>query len=164
MIVLAVDVGLRVCGYVICRVDKLDIGLVKEGEVKTSSTQEFSQKLNYISEQLQKEIKNYNPQAMIIETLYSHYRHPTTLGILAQVRGVVVLLAEKNGIKIFEYSPTKARKSFLGKGNATSFQVKKMAENIVGREFVSTHTADAFSLVAAFSHTQKLKRLEMITQ
>jgi Holliday junction resolvasome RuvABC endonuclease subunit len=45
----------------------------------------------------------------------------------------------------------------LGKGNVDSKQVKKMAENIVGHEFKSVHTADAFSLVFAFSNAQNFK-------
>jgi hypothetical protein len=42
--------------------------------------------------------------------------------------------------------------------------VKKMAENITGKQFISYHTADAFSLVAAFSNAQKMKRLEVLAQ
>jgi crossover junction endodeoxyribonuclease RuvC len=164
MLVLAIDVGLRVCGYVVCLADKQDCRLLKEGEIKTRATQKFGEKLKYIFDELHKEIKAYAPKAIIIETLYSHYRHPTTLGILAQVRGVVVLLARVCDIELFEYSPTKARKSFLGRGNVNSFQVKKMAENMTGRKFLSIHTADAYSLVTAFSHTQKVRQLEVAAQ
>jgi crossover junction endodeoxyribonuclease RuvC len=164
MLVLAVDVGLKICGYVVCDAQKLNIKLIKEGEIKTNQSQTFAEKLNFIFENLKKEIDMHRPQAIIVETLYSHYRHPTTLGILAQVRAVVILLAERLGIELFEYSPTRARKSFLGRGNVNSLQVKKMAENITGKKFISAHTADAFSLVAAFLQTQKLKRLEVLTQ
>ena len=69
-------------------------------------------------------------------------------------------MAEKFGLEFYEFSPTRARKSFLGKGNANSLQVKKMAENILSRKFLSEHTADAFSLVVAFSHELKVKKLK----
>ena len=36
MIVLGVDVGIRVCGYVICRVCNLDIEILKEEEIKVT--------------------------------------------------------------------------------------------------------------------------------
>ena len=116
-------------------------------------------RLKCIYDSLQQEIIKNSPQAIVIEKLYSHHRHPTTLGVLAQVRGTVVLLACQSKISLFEYSPTRARKSFLGKGSADSERVKKMAENLTGKRFISTHTADAFSLVVAFSHNQKLKRI-----
>ncbi|MCK9573958.1 MAG: crossover junction endodeoxyribonuclease RuvC [Candidatus Omnitrophica bacterium] len=159
MVVCAVDVGLQVNGYVICETKNAEIKLIKEGEIKTSKKHIFSQKLKFIYEELEKEIKEYRPQALALEKLYSHYKHPLTLGILAQVRGVVVVLAEQKGLEIFEYSPTRARKAFLGKGSADSFRVKRMAENITGKSFISNHTADAFSLVVAFSHEEKVRSL-----
>ena len=164
MKVLGVDIGLRTCGYVITSVKNLEVSLVKEGEVKPNPSQSLAQKLSHIFEELKKEIREYRPEAIIVEKLYSHHRHPTTLGILAQVRGVIVLLSEQEKISLFEYSPTRARKSFLGRGNVNSLQVKKMAENVTGRKFKSLHTADAFSLVVAFSHAQKLNHLLKISQ
>lgn len=159
MKVLGVDVGLRICGYVIATVKNLEVNLLKEGEIKPNPKHGLPQKLSCIFEKIKEEIQEYKPEAIVIEKLYSHHRHPTTLGILAQVRGVVVLLSYQKKIALFEYSPTRARKSFLGRGNVNSQQVKKMAENVTGRQFKSLHTADAFSLVVAFSHAQKLNNL-----
>ncbi|MDD4955271.1 MAG: crossover junction endodeoxyribonuclease RuvC [Candidatus Omnitrophica bacterium] len=164
MIVCAVDVGLQVNGYVICETKNTDIRLIKEGEIATSRKQTFAQKLAFIYEELEKEINKYKPQVMTLEKLYSHYKHPLTLGILAQVRGVVVVLAEQKKLKLFEYSPTRARKAFLGKGSADSMRVKRMAENITGKNFISNHTADAFSLVVAYSHEEKVRNLNVIIQ
>lgn len=159
MVVLGIDVGLRTCGYVIAAVKNLEVSLIKEGQIKPDPRGELPEKLSYIFENLKKEAREYKPEAIIVEKLYSHYRHPTTLGVLAQVRGIVVLLSKQEKIAFFEYSPTRARKSFLGRGNVNSQQVKRMAENVTGRKFDSLHTADAFSLVVAFSHAQKLNRL-----
>lgn len=159
---LSIDVGLHITGYVICDVENSKISLIKEDEIKTKEKTGFSQKLHYIYECLYNQIISFRPQVMLLEKLYSHYRHPITLGILAQIRGVVVLLAEQNKLKLFEFSPTRAKKSILGRGNSNSSQVKKMAENLTGFEFKSTHTADAFSLVVAFSHLQKLNSLQIL--
>ncbi len=157
MRVLGVDLGLRTCGYVICDVKKLAVDLIKEGEIKPEPRGSLVQKLKFIYETLKRETEEYVPEAIIVEKLYSHYRHPVTLGVLAQIRGAIGILAGQENIAFFEYSPTRARKSFLGRGNVNSEQVKKMAENITGRKFESLHTADAFSLVVAFSHEQKVK-------
>ena len=164
MIVCGIDVGLLVCGYCICEVQNAKVHLMKEGEIKTTKKQEFPEKLEFIYEELHKEIENYRPSAIILEKLYSHHRHPTTLGILAQVRGVVVLLSRKSHTDLFEYAPTRARKAFLGKGSANSLQVKKMAENFIGADMKSLHTADAFSLVIAFAHEEKVRNLKMVVQ
>ena len=158
MRVFGIDVGIQVCGYVICDVKNLDITVIKEGEVKPSPRQSLPQKINCIFEALNSEVEQYTPKVIVVEKLYSHYRHPTTLGVLAQVRGVVALLAHQNKLEFFEYSPTKARKSFMGRGHVKSSQVKRMAENITGKKFKSEHTADAFSLVVAFSHAEKFRK------
>ena len=164
MVVCSIDVGLLVCGYCVCEVQNARVHLIKEGEIKTTKKQDFPEKIEFIYEELNKEIERYKPKAIILEKLYSHHRHPTTLGILAQVRGVVVLLSKKSQTNLFEYAPTRARKAFLGKGSANSFQVKKMAENFIGRELKSNHTADAFSLVIAFAHEEKVRNLKMVVQ
>lgn len=157
MPVLAIDLGLRTCGYVICEITGREVNLKKEGQIKPNPKQELPQRLNLIFTKLQEEVLAHNPKAIIVEKLYSHYRHPTTLGVLAQVKGVIALLAYQSKIDYFEYKPTRARKAMLGKGNVNSKQIKKMAENITGHEFKSVHTADSFSLVFAFSHTENFK-------
>jgi crossover junction endodeoxyribonuclease RuvC len=159
MKVLGVDVGLRICGYVLCDVRGLDVRLLKEGQIKPDPQRGFPQRLNHIFEELEKEIRVFSPQAIVVEKLYSHYRHPVTLKVLAEVRGVVALLSHRKGIDFFEYSSTRARKSFLGRGSVDSAQVKKMAENVTGKAFLSPHTADAFSLVVAFSHARKYSKM-----
>ncbi len=158
MIVLSIDLGLKCSGYIIGKVDNLKIDLLKENEIKPRVTNSLPQKLKLIYVELEKEIIIYRPEAIIVETLYSHHKHPTTLGLLSHVRGIIFLLAEQHKINVYEYSPTRARKSFLGRGNVNSDQVKKMAENVVGKKFKSVHTADAYSLISAFSHTQKVKK------
>jgi crossover junction endodeoxyribonuclease RuvC len=159
MIVLGVDVGIRACGYVVCEVRNLDVKLLNEGQIQPDASRQLPEKLNHIYSRLEAEIVRFKPKAAVVEKLYSHHKHPTTLGVLAQVRGVVALLAHKKNLQFFEYSPTRARKSFLGRGRGNSEQVKKMAENVTNRKFMSLHTADAYSLVVAFSHTQKVKNL-----
>ncbi|MCF7917026.1 MAG: crossover junction endodeoxyribonuclease RuvC [Candidatus Omnitrophica bacterium] len=157
MSVLAIDLGLRTCGYVVCEVQGRAVKLIKEGEIKPNPKEKLPEKLNLIFKNLKQEVISHNPEAIIVEKLYSHYRHPTTLGVLAQVKGVIALLAHQSEVKYFEYQPTRARKAMLGKGNVNSKQIKKMAENIIGHQFKSVHTADAFSLVFAFSHTENFK-------
>lgn len=160
MVVLGIDIGLRVSGYVVCAITGRQVTLIQEGEVGTKNFHSLPKRLLYIYERFVKVIEDNRPQLVILEKLYSHYRHPTTVVLLGQARGVVVFLTAKYGLDFFECSSTRARKSFLGRGSGTSSQVKKMAENILGRPMISPHTADAYSLVVTFSHMQKYKRLK----
>ena len=164
MRILGVDVGIIVCGYCVCEVDNLNVKLLEEKDIRLKSYRSLSDKIGYIFEKLGYAIEKYNVDVIVAEKLYSHHRHPTTLGILAQVRGIVVLLAYQKRKEFREFSTTRVRKSFLGRGSGTSEQVKKMAENITGSRFKSKHTADAFSLVAAFANAQKFKKLKEFSQ
>ncbi len=157
--VLGVDVGLQVTGYVVCNLEKLKIHIIEEGQIVSRKNKSLPAKLLFIYKKLNEVISRLHPEAIVVEKLYSHYRHPTTMATLAQVRGVTLLAAQMAGLKFFEYAPTKARKSFLGKGNVSSEQVKKMADNFYGRKMLSQHTADALSLIVAFSHERKIEDL-----
>jgi len=159
MIILTVDVGIRVCGYAVAGIKGSNVHLIKQGEIKPKPSDTMPVKLDMIVTELEKQVEEFKPGAVVVETLYSHHKHPTTLGILAQVKGVIALFSQRWGIEYFEFSTTRARKSFLGKGNVDSLRVKKMAENITGMQFTSEHTADAFSLASAFAHEMMFYRL-----
>ena len=159
MKVIGVDVGLRTTGYVVCEVHNSYIELCDNGQITTVTSSALSQRVHRIYQGLVDVIERYRPGALILEKLYSHYKHPVTLGVLAQVRGAVVVLVEQYGLQLHEFSPTRARKALLGRGGARAPQVKKMVENMLSRKIKSQHIADAFSLVVAFAHTQKNRRL-----
>jgi len=153
MIVIGVDVGLKTTGFVVCKIAKDRVTLIKQGEIITSAKDNLPKRLNLIFKKLAKTIKKYQPQIIVLEKLYSHYRHPTTLGVLAQVRGVIVLLSSFYKLALYEYLPTEVKKAIVGRGNASTGQVKRMIENVfLKKKIKSNHVADAFSLVVAFSH------------
>jgi len=153
MIVIGVDVGLKATGFVVCKATKERITLLKQDEIVTSTKDSLPERLNLIFKKLAKTIKRYQPQIIVLEKLYSHYRHPTTLGVLAQVRGVIVLLSSFYKLTLYEYSPTEVKKAIVGRGNASTVQVKRMIENVfLKKKIKSNHVADAFSLVVTFSH------------
>lgn len=156
MKILAIDVGLRENGYVVCEVEGNNILLIEEGDVKSNKEDTMAQRLQSIYLRFNHIIRKLTPQILILERLYSHYKHPTTLALLSQVKGVILLLSAQMNLDVYEFSPTRARKSFLGRGNAYSYQVKRLAENMMGRHLSSKHSADAFSLVMAFLRMQKI--------
>jgi Holliday junction resolvasome RuvABC endonuclease subunit len=70
MIVLAVDVGIQVCGYVLCNVKNLDVKLLEEGEIKPPRRDPLPKKLNQIYANLEEKIKEYTPECILVEKLY----------------------------------------------------------------------------------------------
>jgi len=159
MIILAVDVGIQVCGYAVCAINSAQVNLIKQGEIKPEPKNSMPQKLNFIIDGLTAAVNEHKPCVVVVETLYSHHRHPATLGVLAQVKGAIAVFTQKWSVDYVEYSSTRARKGFIGKGNVDSSRVKKMAEGISGQTFKSVHTADAFSLAFAFAHEYRFRKI-----
>lgn len=159
MITLGVDVGLHVCGYVIADIKGFAVTVVHAGEIKPPRAESLAAKLAIIYTELDAQAARYQPEMLALEILYSHHKHPTTLGALSHVRGVVLLLAKRKNMEIFECSPTRARKSFIGAGSCDSTRVKKMTEHMLKTSVASVHIADAFSLLVALSHHLKMKSM-----
>jgi len=71
---------------------------------------------------------------------------------LGQVRGVVLLVAERAGLEIVEYSPRLIKQTIVGYGNAEKHQVQEMVRLLLKlRSVPSPHDA-ADALAAAICH------------
>jgi crossover junction endodeoxyribonuclease RuvC len=69
-------------------------------------------------------------------------------------RGAVIIAARKNGLDMFEYSPTTAKKAVVGSGSASKQQVQAMVQRLLGlSQPPPEDAADALSL--AICHAQR---------
>src|SRR5690606_16222841 len=64
------------------------------------------------------------PQRMVVEQLYSHYRHARTSILMGHARGVVLLAGQTRGIEIGEMAATEVKKALTGNGHATKRQMQ----------------------------------------
>jgi crossover junction endodeoxyribonuclease RuvC len=71
-------------------------------------------------------IDQFKPDAVAIEELYAHYRHPRTAIIMGHARGIVFLKAARAGIMVYPYSSTKVKSALTGNGRATKRQMQQM--------------------------------------
>jgi crossover junction endodeoxyribonuclease RuvC len=70
-------------------------------------------------------VAEFQPDVLAVEEAFYAINVKVALR-LGQVRGVVLLLGEKNGIEIFEYSPRLIKQTVVGYGNAEKHQVQEM--------------------------------------
>ncbi len=157
MIILGVDPGLNITGYGVIEVVNSTIrqsqgcselrqetkrfspefarkGLVKikeAGVIKTKSQDLISARLDKIYKNLLDIIEEYKPKVLVLEKLYSHYKHPVTSILMGHARGIVCLAAGISGIKLISYPSTRIKKAVTGKGHATKLQVKGMIEQLL---------------------------------
>ena len=156
MIILGVDPGLQITGYGVLESNGHKTDVREAGIIKTSAGDNFEKKLDEIFSEIGKIIKQYKPDYVAIEELYSHYAHPKTAIIMGHARGMVFLQASKNKVPIISYSATRIKKSLTGNGRASKAQMRKMIKSTLKlkESIASPDTADA--LAAALCHHNTL--------
>ena len=132
MIILGVDPGLVITGYGVIELNKLrPIKLKEAGVIRTDHKKGISERLEKIYSNLSDIIKEYKPAVLVVEKLYSHYKHPVTAILMGHARGVACLAAGTFGIKLVNYSSTRIKKAITGKGHASKVQVQGMVKEML---------------------------------
>jgi len=159
MIVLGVDPALAVSGYGVIRVNKISLDLIEAGIIKTSSEESIPSRLDKIYRGVLKLISDTGADCLVLEKIYSHYKHPVTACILGEARGVICLAAFTAGLPFFEYSATRIKKAIIGKGLASKAQVQRMVTHILRLKTLTPYldVTDALALAIAHSYIVKVK-------
>lgn len=132
MRVLGVDPGLGITGYGIIETDGSHFKLVEAGVIRSHFKVSLENRLNKIYQGINQIIKEYKPEVLVLEKLYSHYKHPTTAILMGHARGVVCLVASVNKIPVVGYSNTRLNKAVVGRGNASKIQLQRMVQTLLG--------------------------------
>jgi crossover junction endodeoxyribonuclease RuvC len=162
MRILGVDPGLRRTGYGLVDVTPQSaIRLVEVGTVEPKEKDLIENRIHKIHANLQKIIEEHKPDVMVLEKLYSHYKHPTTAVLLGHVRGVICLLCAENRIELIEHSVKRIRKSLVGNGNATKEQTRALIMNLlkINASPLTLDASDALALALGHAHMIRLKVL-----
>lgn len=160
MIILGVDPALTVTGYGAIEVKKNRLSLLEAGIISTTSKEILSKRLNKIYRAIIKLISDIKPDVLVLEKLYSHYRHPTTAYLLGQARGVICLACAAKNVPLVEYAATRVKKAIIGRGLASKYQVQRMVVAYLGLNSISRYTdvTDALALAIAHSYILRYKR------
>lgn len=133
MIILGVDPGLNVTGYGVIEVDKSKHVKLKEaGVIRTKARDGISGRLEKIHESLLNIVKEYKPEVLVLEKLYSHYKHPVTSILMGHARGAVCLVAGASKVKLASFPSTRIKKAVTGNGHASKQQIQRMIQVLFG--------------------------------
>ena len=91
---------------------------------------------------------------MAIEKLFFNTNKKTAVDV-AQARGVILLTAQLNGCRCYEYTPLQVKQSIVGYGRAEKKQVQEMTKQMLGLSAVPKpdDTADALALAICHAHS-----------
>jgi crossover junction endodeoxyribonuclease RuvC len=127
MRVLGIDPGLAIVGYSVLNIENNENILVSSGSIQTDKNKTDSERLFEISTDMQTIIEKYKPDVSSIEKLF-YFKNQKTIIPVAEARGVILAVLEKNSIPIFEFTPIEVKQIITGYGRAKKDEVAKIVE------------------------------------
>jgi crossover junction endodeoxyribonuclease RuvC len=154
-----VDPGLGITGYGVIEVKRGATRVIEAGTITSKRSLPMEKRLAEIYAGLTEVFKEFAPRSVIIEDLYSHYKHPKTAIIMGHARGAVFLGAANLGIPVQSYGATRIKKSLTGNGRASKIQMQKMIKIKLGLPGIPEPPDVADALAVALCHINQLKDL-----
>lgn len=164
MRVLGIDPGSQTLGWGVVDGSGLKYSAVDFGTVKSSPRDAFSKRLLKISDGIEAVIEKFQPDVLSVEEAF--YANNVKVALkLGQVRGVILLIGEKSGLEIAEYSPRLIKQTVVGYGNAEKHQVQEMVRILLRlKNAPEPHdAADALAIaICHFHHAGLQNRLAKV--
>jgi len=126
MRIIGIDPGYERCGFAVLE-KTTKVKVLTYGCMRTKSSDPFIVRQSEIADDFQQLLEKYKPDILSIEDLFFAKNVKTGLKV-AQIRGVLIYLAEKFGCKILEPKPSEAKSFFCGDGKADKKTMQKMAK------------------------------------
>ncbi len=125
MRVLGIDPGIERLGWGIVEKTPKKAACVLSGVKKTSKIKSEAARLGEIMEFLDGLLKRERPDLISVEKIFFSKNVKTAL-IIGGVRGIILALSEKHGIKIKEFTPLEVKVALTGYGRAGKENVARM--------------------------------------
>jgi crossover junction endodeoxyribonuclease RuvC len=157
MKILGIDPGLLQTGYGLIEADGPErMKFVEAGVIRTSPEDSISGRVADIYDNLTEIIKEYKPQVLVLEKLYSHYKHPATSILMGHARGVVCLVCGRNNVSLVNYAATRIKKAITGNGRAGKQQVQGMVKSLLGLDTLPEpfDVSDALAMAISYVHIE----------
>ncbi len=154
MIILGIDPGIAIVGYGLIDYSRGKFHVLDYGAITTPAHTPPEDRLATIYADMNTLIKTYHPEEMAIEELFFNSNQKTAIQV-AEARGVILLAARNNNVRINEYTPLQVKQAVVGYGRAEKQQVQNMVTTILGLKKVPKpdDTADALAIAVCNAHT-----------
>jgi crossover junction endodeoxyribonuclease RuvC len=131
------------------------------GALKFPARATFASRLREIHELISALVKEFAPDAVAVESVFSALNVKTVLR-LAEMRGVVLLAAAQAQIPAHSYSPREIKVSVSGFGGASKQQMQQMVSSLLGLPAPPEPPDAADALAVALCHAHVARARERI--
>lgn len=146
MIILGIDPGFARLGYGVIKKGPNGPVLLSAGTIETRSSTPHEQRLMHIHDALRSIATQWKPDICSVEKLFFAGNQKTAIPV-AEARGIILLTAALEHIKVYEYTPPEVKLAVTGSGTADKKSVQKMVTMMLGAGTIPGHD-DAIDAIA----------------
>jgi crossover junction endodeoxyribonuclease RuvC len=172
MRILGIDPGLGTTGYGLIEDPSISLGMVRgmvslsnhrefkvveAGVIRTKANTPIQSRIKKIFDEIEGIIKEHNPSVLVLEKIYSHYKHPTTAILMGHARAMACLLCGKLDVRLVNYPSTRIKKVITGNGHASKEQVQRMVQTILKLKDLPepVDVSDALAMALCYCYLEK---------
>ncbi|MCP4727285.1 MAG: crossover junction endodeoxyribonuclease RuvC [bacterium] len=152
MRILGVDPGINITGYGCITIKDRTVHLDEAGVIKPKKSQDLSLRLMDLYRNFDDILKEFDPDVVTVEEVFTHLKFPKTAITMGHARGVILLAAALNEIEIVDYAATRIKKALTGNGHASKEQIQMMVKQILELNQIPSPPDVADALAVALCH------------
>ena len=157
MIIVGFDPGLATLGYgVIKKEEKGKPEMLDYGIISTPKDENLAVRLAMLEKGIKQVIDKFKPDEIAMEELFFAKNVKTAIAV-AHARGVLLLTANKECGRIYEYTPLQIKQALTGYGRADKKQIQAMVKTFLGLKSIPRPDDAADALAVALTHAQTNK-------
>ena len=130
MRILGIDPGLRLTGYGVLDYHALKPRLLDAGVIRLNPESSLAERLVELETELDAIITEHEPDTCAVEQLYSNYAHPRTAILMGHARGVILLIAQRRGLRVEQFAANRIKQSLTGHGHAKKGQMQRAIQSL----------------------------------
>ena len=130
MRILGIDPGLRLTGYGIVDYAAMHPKLIDGGVIRLTVKTSLATRLAELDKELTLLFEEFKPGVCAVEQLYAHYKHPRTAILMGHARGVILLAAQRHGVRIEQFAANRIKQSVTGHGHAGKLQMQRTIQSL----------------------------------
>jgi crossover junction endodeoxyribonuclease RuvC len=161
-VILGIDPGYGITGYGVIVVDGTKISCRDWGVIRTSSNDEFCDRIAELHKDLKKIINKYKPNLVAVEDLF-FYKNVKTAMKVGQARGVILLTAVQAKAPIVEFTPLQVKQAIASYGRAEKAQVQQMVKTLLCLDKIPKPDDAADALAIAICAANSLKYRSVVS-
>jgi crossover junction endodeoxyribonuclease RuvC len=149
--ILGIDPGLTRCGVGVVEIgNRRSVKFLSVDTIRTDASLALDERIGRIAVALSACLDEYQPDLIALERVFAQQNLRTVMGV-AQISGVVLLLANQRGIPIQLHTPSEVKAAVTGSGRANKEQVGFMVAKLLGLKAVPTPADAADALAIAIT-------------